>query len=207
MHTEPKANYGWQTADAPHSCGYLTGPVLAECQRLGVHRVLDLGCGNGALCQELARAGLEVVGCDADAGGIALAREAIPNVRFEAVSVYDPPSKLSEKPFDAVISTEVVEHLMAPRALPRFAASVLRPGGWFMVSTPYHGYLKNVLLSVAGKWDSHHSPLWDGGHVKFWSRATLTRLLEEEGFRVERFQGVGRLPWLWKSMLLTAQRK
>jgi len=27
--------------------------------------------------------------------------------------------------------------------------------------------------------DSHYAALWDGGHIKFWSRATLTTLLQE----------------------------
>ena len=74
-----------------------------------------------------------------------------------------------------------------------------------MVSTPYHGYWKNLLLSVAGKWDSHHTALWDGGHIKFWSRSTLTKLLEANGFDVVDFKGAGRIYGLWKSMVLTAR--
>lgn len=74
-----------------------------------------------------------------------------------------------------------------------------------MISTPYHGYLKNLALSVFNKWDKHHTPLWHGGHVKFWSRKTLTQLLEANGFKVTEFHGAGRLPWLWKSMILVAK--
>jgi 2-polyprenyl-6-hydroxyphenyl methylase/3-demethylubiquinone-9 3-methyltransferase len=43
--------------------------------------------------------------------------------------------------------------------------------------------------------------------VKFFSRATLTRLLEENSFEVERFRGIGRLPGLWKSMAIVARRR
>jgi len=43
-----------------------------------------------------------------------------------------------------------------------------------------------------------------GGHIKFWSRATLTALLAEEGFTVAHFEGAGRLPYLWKSMVVVA---
>ena len=52
--------------------------------------------------------------------------------------------------------------------------------------------------------DHHYTALWDGGHIKFWSRETLTKLLEEFGFRVTDFRGAGRLPYLWKSMLVRA---
>jgi hypothetical protein len=47
--------------------------------------------------------------------------------------------------------------------------------------------------------------LWDGGHIKFWSKKTLSELLKREGFEVIDFHGVGRLPYLWKSMVLIAK--
>jgi hypothetical protein len=46
--------------------------------------------------------------------------------------------------FDAVVCTEVIEHLCLPRMLSRFAASLLRPRGLLILSTPCHGYLKNL---------------------------------------------------------------
>jgi 2-polyprenyl-6-hydroxyphenyl methylase/3-demethylubiquinone-9 3-methyltransferase len=70
-----------------------------------------------------------------------------------------------------------------------------------IISTPYHGYLKNVAVAVAGKWDTHHSPLWEGGHVKFWSRATLRTLFQEAGLREAAFYRVGRLAPFAKSMV------
>jgi hypothetical protein len=76
----------------------------------------------------------------------------------------------------------------------------------FVISTPYHGYLKNLAIALAGKFDSHATALWNGGHIKFWSRKTLTSLLEQNGFRVESFIGAGRLPYLWKSMILNSTR-
>jgi hypothetical protein len=63
------------------------------------------------------------------------------------------------------------------------------------------------MLSVFNKWDKHHTPLWDGGHIKFWSKHTLSSLLSEEGFEVKEFIGCGRVPYMWKSMLLVGQLK
>jgi 2-polyprenyl-3-methyl-5-hydroxy-6-metoxy-1,4-benzoquinol methylase len=111
-----------------------------------------------------------------------------------------------EQVFDAAISTEVVEHLFAPHLLPRFARETLRPAGYLIISTPYHGYVKNLVLSILDKWDFHHGPLWHGGHIKFWSRRTLSLLLEQNGFKMVEFHGVGRLPFLWKSMILVARK-
>jgi hypothetical protein len=55
-------------------------------------------------------------------------------------------------------------------------------------------------------WDHHHSPLWRGGHIKFWSEKTLTQLLSRNGFKVIGFYGVGRVPYLLKSMILVSQK-
>lgn len=143
-----------------------------------------------------------------DQEGVSIAREHHPSVSFYQLGVDDDPATITqlEGHFDVVISTEVIEHLYSPHLLPRFAWNCLKPGGLFIVSTPYHGYLKNLALSLAGKWDHHHTALWHGGHIKFWSRDSLTRLLVREGFVSEQFVGAGRLPWLWKSMIL-AMRK
>lgn len=112
----------------------------------------------------------------------------------------------SERQFDAVISTEVIEHLFSPHYLPIYCRSILKEGGHLIVTTPYHGYLKNLALSIFDKWDTHHTALWHGGHIKFWSRQTLSELLERNGFRVRSFSGVGRCPYLWKGMVLVATR-
>jgi 2-polyprenyl-3-methyl-5-hydroxy-6-metoxy-1,4-benzoquinol methylase len=198
-------SYGW-TNTPPPSHDYLA-PVIGRITRqLGAHKVLDLGCGNGALASELAKSGFEVTGCDADAGGIENARRTYPAVHFIRAGIYDDPSILGIRGFDLIVSTEVVEHLFAPRMLPRFAAALLRPGGHLQLTTPYHGYIKNLAIALLGKWDQHHDPLWDGGHIKYWSRATLTKLLEEGPFHVTAFEGVGRLPLLWKSMVLVARK-
>jgi 2-polyprenyl-3-methyl-5-hydroxy-6-metoxy-1,4-benzoquinol methylase len=167
-------------------------------------RVLDAGCGNGSLAARVAALGFDVTGFDTSSSGIDQARQAFPDVRFELVSGYEDLRRLGQ--FDACMCVEVIEHLYDPRLFTRRIFEVLRPGGWLIVSTPYHGYVKNLALAVTGMMDRHYTALWDGGHIKFWSRATLTQLLVECGFRGVQFEGAGRLPWLWKSMLLIARK-
>jgi hypothetical protein len=53
--------------------------------------------------------------------------------------------------------------------------------------------------------DRHHTVLWDGGHIKFFSVKTLSQLLNEEGFNDIQFKFAGRLPYLWKGMLASAR--
>jgi hypothetical protein len=73
----------------------------------------------------------------------------------------------------------VIEQLVRPFSLPRFAKQLLRPGGHLIISTSYHGYLKNLILALTNRWDAHLNPFWDGGHIKFWSCKTLSQLLNE----------------------------
>jgi 2-polyprenyl-6-hydroxyphenyl methylase/3-demethylubiquinone-9 3-methyltransferase len=102
------------------------------------------------------------------------------------------------------VSLEVVEHCYDPR---RFAATLhelVEEGGIAIVSTPYHGYVKNLALAVTGKWDDHLSPLWNGGHIKFFSIQSLRTLLAEAGFEDVQIIRVGRVPQLAKSMITVA---
>lgn len=205
-------DYGWVSEKGPTSCGYIAPAILRLLAGFAVkpRRILDLGAGNGALCHELAVAGYEVVGVEPDAAGVALARQRSPGVRFYQLAVDDSPdSLLADYPegFDIVVSTEVIEHLYAPRELATFTHAVLRKNGHFVLTTPYHGYLKNLAIALTNSWDTHADPLWDGGHIKLFSRKTVTRLLTEEGFRVAHFGGVGRFPYLWKSMIVVATKQ
>ena len=95
---------------------------------------------------------------------------------------------------------EVIEHLYQPRAFVLFIRSILEAsgGGQFIVTTPYHGYLKNLTIAAANKMDHHLSALWEGGHIKFWSRRTLAILLREAGYHHLAFTGAGRIPYLWR---------
>lgn len=201
-------DYGFWHADASHMHERFMPQVFAFVGELRPGtRVLDVGCGNGYTCGEFIKRGCKVVGVDLSEKGIALARAAHPEGRFEVISAEsDLLAELNEPPFDFVVSTEVVEHLYAPRQWAKACFDALRPGGRLICTTPYHGYLKNLLLSIAGKWDQHANPLWDGGHIKLWSKRTLGALLAQAGFIEIRFRGVGRAPLLWMTMVVSATR-
>ena len=200
--------YGWISDEAPHSCNYLVPEAVEILSGLNVRRVLDIGSGNGKLVSVLTDLGYEAVGVENDKGGVEISKSNYPGASFYNYGVQDMPSELLhlEDAFDAVVSTEVIEHLYAPEMLLKYANSVLRDKGYLVVTTPYHGYLKNLALSLFNKWDFHHTSLWTGGHVKFWSRTTLQTLFENNGFKVTGFAGVGRVPYLWKSMIMVAQK-
>ena len=199
-------DYGYQTNNATHIFDYLLPGLLSLIDKDKNHCILDLGCGNGYLVNHLISLGFNAYGTDASVQGINIAKQTNAGRFFiQDLSTGQLPAELQHLHFDTIISTEVIEHLYDPEGFIEFCKRTLKNEGEIILSTPYHGYLKNLTLAVVNKMDSHWDPLWLGGHVKFWSRATLSRLLNKVGFTVIEFKGCGRFPYFWKSMLIKAK--
>jgi 2-polyprenyl-3-methyl-5-hydroxy-6-metoxy-1,4-benzoquinol methylase len=187
---------------------YVLPHILRLCAGLKPNsRVLDIGCGNGSLTREFAKMGNKVTGVDLSRVGIEIARNSCQEGRFEVVAadnrILD---ELDEAPFDLVYSVEVIEHLYDPRSFLEGCFLATKSEGIFLCSTPYHGYIKNLAISLTNGWDGHADPLDDGGHIKFYSEKTLKTSVEEAGFVRPKIVGAGRIPLLWKSMILTATK-
>lgn len=171
----------------------------------GGSRVLDAGCGNGHLAALLAGR-FECVGVDPSATGIAVAKVAHPSVHFACSDLTHGTGDLIPGSFDAVACIEVIEHVYAPRLLLLTLFQLLKPGGKLILTTPYHGYAKNLAVILTGRFDRHFNPLWDHGHIKFFSRNTLREIVGGAGFVDVEIGGIGRMPYLWKSMVVVAVR-
>jgi 2-polyprenyl-3-methyl-5-hydroxy-6-metoxy-1,4-benzoquinol methylase len=177
----------------------------------GVRTICDFGCGNGYLAGQLGQRGFTVLGIEPTDTYLAIAREhhAGERVTFMKGMVG---SELVEQlaarhpPFDLVVSSDVIEHMYDPLDFLTTACSVLRPGGVAVIGTPYHGYLKNVAISLTGRWDLHHSVHWHGGHIKFFSVAALSKMMRHAGFNEPRFEFYGKIPGLWKTMIAIATK-
>ncbi len=171
--------------------------------------ILDAGCGQGQLSLRMAELGHRVTAIDYMTSDLesAAALRRTSAARWELIA-----GTLEELPlnhrrrFEVVVSIEVIEHLYRPVTTLKNLSRVMVLGGTIILSTPYHGWLKNVAISLAGGWDVHHHPLVEGGHIKFWSRRTLSAALSEAGFEPIKWRGVGRAPYLWKSIIVKARK-
>ncbi len=101
---------------------------------------------------------------------------------------------------------EVLEHLYSPVKYLKNIYNWLDNPGYLILTTPYHGYFKNLLIVLFNKFDKHFDPLWEGGHIRFFSTKTLHKILRETGFYPIRFYGSGRFPFLWKSIIVVAEK-
>jgi 2-polyprenyl-6-hydroxyphenyl methylase/3-demethylubiquinone-9 3-methyltransferase len=151
--------------------------------------------------------GHRVTGVDLSLAGIDIARTSCPEGRFEVLPADENIlGNLGEAPFDLVYSVEVIEHLYDPRMFLEGCFLATKSGGMFLCSTPYHGYIKNLAISLTNGWDRHADPRDHGGHIKFYSERTLKKSVEEVGFVRPKIVGSGRIPLLWKSMIVIATK-
>jgi 2-polyprenyl-3-methyl-5-hydroxy-6-metoxy-1,4-benzoquinol methylase len=175
-----------------------------------IRMVIDVGCGGGDFAEALANAGYAVCGVDLSESAVSAAN-ARGVGRFAVSSVYD---NLTEPfgvgSFDGAVCIETIEHLYSPGRMLRRVREALRPGGVFIVTTPYWGYAKNILLAVTNRMDRALTATWEGGHIKHFSRRTLTELLTREGFELIDFKGCGiglrGIPFLWSGMLMAFRK-
>jgi 2-polyprenyl-3-methyl-5-hydroxy-6-metoxy-1,4-benzoquinol methylase len=203
---EPDAEFVWESAGHAHAHQFILPVLCAQLARHSPRDILDLGAGNGTLTAYLDKLGYTVTGLDNSRSGLEMAQRSFPAMRFERYDIDSALPAAHVGKYDCVVSIEVIEHLLLPRKLMEAARQALRPGGWLVVTTPFHGYWKNLALALTGKFDNHWRPLLDFGHVKFFSRKTLTSLFEEFGFESIEFASIGRVAPLARSMLVAGRK-
>ena len=109
-------------------------------------RVLDLGCGTGALTQQIADAGADVFGIDASPAMVAKATAAYPGLSF---AVADATTMVFDQPFDAVFSNAVLHWVRPPAAAVARMFAALRPGGRLVLEMGGRGNVATVLAAAA----------------------------------------------------------
>jgi 2-polyprenyl-3-methyl-5-hydroxy-6-metoxy-1,4-benzoquinol methylase len=199
--------FGWISANEEAHQQYTIPAIMALLPRSKPLNIIDVGCGNGYLVNYLFKAGHRVVGIDVAEDGIEIARETYPHLKFQLRSAYEKLDDLLGVPADVIISSEVIEHLYYPQRFLKNMSTALRPGGYLLLTTPYHGYLKNIAISLLNGWDQHHHPEKEGGHIKFFSEKSLRQILTDHRFGNIKFRNAGRLPFFWKSMICRAQKE
>src|SRR5271154_3915139 len=152
-------------------------------------RVLDIGCGEGVFAIELARAGAEVLGIDVAEEPLRRARARYPELDLRLVDG-EGPWELADASFDVIWAGEVIEHVADTAAWLSEVRRVLRSGGRLLMSTPAHGRLDLMRLALSTRaFAEHFDPL--GDHLRFYSRQTLARLINDFGFDGIEVSGAG----------------
>lgn len=200
-----RGEFVWEHRGPRDIHAHIARPIVLQLAAAGAYSVLDLGCGNGWFSAALDRCGFQVTGVDYSESGLRIASRQYPELRFARQDVMAPLDAALVGCFDAVVAIDLVDRLTLPRRLVEAALEALKPGGLLIVTSPYHGYMKNLLVALAGGFDSRWDPLDEHGRVKFFSRATLLPLLREFELRDIHFETIGRVPMLARAMLVSGR--
>ena len=151
-------------------------------------RVLDLGCGGGHNGAMLKKAGArEVIGVERDPGAAAEARKRLDRVVQCDLARLDP-GDLGEEPFDAILASDVLEHLYDAESVLARAVTRLRPGGVVVLSLPNISNVYVFAQLLRKTWPRRRSGIFDRTHVRFFAKHDMVRLLQGAGLRVLRIE-------------------
>jgi len=179
---EEKSEWRLSTGEVIHVPKGLRQDTALRVVRPG-GRLLDVGCGRGAVASLLADRFSAVHGVDGDEAALAKAAErgvAVAQVDFDRE-----PLPFEDGSFDAVVSLDVIEHVVDPAAFARELARVLRAGGRLYLATPnvrFAGYLRTLLFRGRFPLTSSDPRGWQGGHIHFFTNGDLEALLRDSGF-------------------------
>jgi SAM-dependent methyltransferase len=149
--------------------------ALAQLKRLPINsKVLDVGCGEGALLSAAARLGLEPHGCDLAAPAVELARQLVGTKEIHVGTISDVPYEPAT--FDCVLALEVLEHLPNPVPFLESTARLMKHDGTLLLTTPNRYRLFAILKRFLGM--PHSGTDYPPHHYTRWSAGSLRGLLE-----------------------------
>jgi glycosyltransferase involved in cell wall biosynthesis/ubiquinone/menaquinone biosynthesis C-methylase UbiE len=180
----PKApDYAFKDGD-----GSSHAVILEMMAGLPESRVLDLGCSGGLLAAHARAAGHHVTGVDfLEIPGV---RERTD--RFIQASLEDGIPAEAGDGYDVIVAADVIEHLSRSGDALRDMRRVLRPGGQVLLSVPNFAHWYPRIRTTLGLFGYDRRGILDETHLRFFTRATLRRLVRASGFDIveERTTGL-----------------
>lgn len=157
--------------------------LILKYQREG--NLLDVGCGVGNFLARARNCGYKVRGIETYVEFKEAAKQAF-NVDVD-IGLFEE-MDLPEDGFQVVTLWETLEHIYDPRSALRQASRILSPNGILAVSVPN---LANLGFLLLREYSSHRG----GEHINFFSPSTLSRMLNDCGFRVVELRTTGNSNW------------
>lgn len=167
-------------------------------------KILDVGCGGGLLSEPLARLGASVTGIDPVEESVRAAlMHALQDPDFGENLTYSCTTVESLYPewmesFDAVVASEVIEHIPDPLLFAENCIRLVKPGGSFFVTTINKTQLSWALAIVAAEDVLRLLPRGTHEWEKFVSPEELTKIVEKNNCRVRKVHGMWFTPFLDK---------
>jgi 2-polyprenyl-3-methyl-5-hydroxy-6-metoxy-1,4-benzoquinol methylase len=145
--------------------------------------VLDVGCGYATTSQRLRELGNRVTGIESSREAVEVAKGRLDEV-IEA-DLQDV-SALGDRQFDCILFADVLEHLPWPGVVLEQYLRFLAPGGIVIISLPNVGLWSMRLTLMAGRFEYGDTGVLDRTHLRFFTKRSARRLIEEAGLTIHR---------------------
>lgn len=155
-------------------------------------RILDVGCGAGLLCEPLAERGSEVVGIDAAARNLEIARWHAKKNNLDIDYRHCLAEHILEagETFDVVLNTEVVEHVADPQQLMKDCSLLVRPGGILIVATINRTLRSFALAIMVAEYVLKWLPKGTHDWRRFLRPGEVCSMIESSGLEINGLTGV-----------------
>jgi SAM-dependent methyltransferase len=163
---------------------------LALLPRDGRADVLEIGCGFGETGAAALAAGLcqTYTGVELVPQAAAIARTRLTKVLEGDVERMELP--LPAQHFDAVLMSEVLEHLVDPWTLVKRIAHLLKPGALVLASSPNVAQISVLRGLLADRWDLTEAGVMDRTHLRWFTQTSYRRMFEDAGIRVDQLHAM-----------------
>jgi 2-polyprenyl-3-methyl-5-hydroxy-6-metoxy-1,4-benzoquinol methylase len=179
---------GFSAFYATKSAGYFSNARADFVDRLPhdpTAAILEVGCGTGAtgaLALSEGRCG-RYVGIELFEAAADEAREVLSEVVTGNVEAMD--FTWQPASFDALILSEVLEHLVEPRRVLKNLAPFIRPGGLVLASSPNISHWRVIRELIMGRFEMADQGVFDRTHLRWFTPSTFVAMFEDAGFRVD----------------------
>lgn len=147
--------------------------------------ILDVGCGFATTSERLRRVGNRVTGIESSGVAASTAAGRLDEVIESDLRDLETVSKrIGSRRFDVIVFADVLEHLDWPLPVLKSYLQFLAPGGSVIVSLPNIGLWSTRLSLLAGRFEYADTGVLDRTHLRFFTRKTAVRLIEEAGLTI-----------------------
>ncbi len=191
--------------------------------------ILEIGCGNGHICYQLAKNDFEIRGIDLCPNTIENAKATYKHEKL-SFEVKNAETLVSGKPYDVIIMSEVLEHLNYPDSVLGVVSNLLKPNGISIITVP-NGYgprevfitkpvqkiyrskgplantLKGFKMALGYKGVTVQSANNDLTHIQFFSLKDLHALAKKNGLKIIKVGAANLLDGVFPFSFITKRSK
>lgn len=167
--------------------------------------ILDFGCGAGQLIFKINKMNPKshYVGVDVSEECVSRNKEKFSKKEFRLIKD-GAPLPFKDNSFEYIISSDSIEHVYDTESAFGEFKRVLKPGGKIIITTPYHGFFKNLAIILSNNFDLSFDP--SAPHIRFFTKESISKCLKKAGLKPIKYDYFGRFYPLSRGMLVIAEK-